>query len=594
MRRSILFIAVAGALVTATAAKTPTPVETAEYRATPSYDETLAFLRQLCAKQPALKLDSFGKSAMGRALPLVIVSGDRLFTPAAAARSGKPIVMIQSGIHAGEIDGKDASLMLLRDLADGRHHGWLDRLVLLVVPIYNVDGHERVSPYNRPNQNGPEAGMGFRTTADGHDLNRDHLKLCTPEARALIGLVNAWRPHLHVDDHVTDGSDHDWVLTYAWVEGPQVAPSIDAWLSQTMPRVIAATEASGHRLGPYVDLLDPQDPAKGFTSYVGTPRYATGYFPLRNRPSILVETHSYKPYRARVLANRAFLEALLDAVTNTGRALLDAVRQAEEATVALGRADAPASDVVVRYKAAAPTDTIRFPIYDWTVEPSIALGTPLLRYRPGQVHEIDAPWQHRPEIELAVRRPRGYLVLPGWPEIERRLADHGLRVERLDAPAEVDVETLRLSNPREAGTPRRSYQGLTQLAADVERRRERRAFPAGSLWIPADQADFAVAVQLLEPEAPDSLVSWGLLSIVFERKEWMDSRGLEARARTLLEDPAIAEAWRQALADPAFAADEQARYAWWYRRTPYWDESIGLLPVMRVMAPVQLATSPWN
>jgi murein tripeptide amidase MpaA len=185
-----------------------TRAETSGFRATSSYDETLDLLRRLAGRSPFVRLDSFGVSGEGRPLPLVVVSRDKAFTAAEARRLSKPIVLLQSGIHAGEIDGKDASLILLRELATGGRPEILDAITLLLVPIYNVDGHERVSRFNRSNQDGPEEGQGFRTTASGLDLNRDHLKLESAEARALVGLVNAWRPHLHVDNHVSNGFDH--------------------------------------------------------------------------------------------------------------------------------------------------------------------------------------------------------------------------------------------------------------------------------------------------------------------------------------------------------------------------------------------------
>jgi Zinc carboxypeptidase len=557
-----------------------TVAEASDFRATSSYDQTIAFLRRLEGRLPALHLDFYGTSGEGRPLPVVVVAADRAFTPEAAAAAGRPVVMIQNGIHGGEIDGKDACLMLLRDLALGRRPELLAAATLLVVPIYNVDGHERVSPFNRPNQNGPVEGMGFRTNAAGLDLNRDNLKLVSPEARALIGLVNRWRPHLHVDDHVTDGVDHDWVLTWAWAEAPEAPPTVDAWLAAHLPRVVAATAAAGHRTGPYVDLLDRADPAKGFTSRVAEPRYATGYFPLRNRPSILVETHSYKPYRERVLANRDFLAALLAEVGRDPRSLLDAVAAAEARTVALGRPAAPPSDVALTY-APAPPDRIRLPVYAWSLTPSEVMGRPILTYRRGEVREIEVDWVHRSVVAKAVARPRGYLLRPGWPEIEARLAGHGLAVRRLTRPVELTAETLRVSDPVYAPAP---YQGLTAVTARVERRAEAVAMPAGALWVPADQPDFQVAVQLLEPEAPDSLFAWGMLSTVLERKEYIEPRVLEGLARDLLADPAVAAEWRAALADPAFAADPQARWLWWYRRTPSWDDRFGLLPFVRVTA----------
>jgi hypothetical protein len=223
---------------------------------------------------------------------------------------------------------------------------------------------------------------------------------------------------------------------------------------------------------------------------------------------------------------------------------------------------------------------------------SVVSGKPLLLFHRGEVREIEVPWIHRPKVVKSLPRPRGYLVLPGWPQIEERLRGHGLRVEKLVKPAEIEAETMRVSDPKPAAA---SYQGLTRVTARVERAAARRRVPAGSLWVPADQPDFEVAVQLLEPEAPDSLLSWGLLSSLFEGKEYADPRVLEGLAAGLLKDPKIAADWQAALKDETFAADPQARSQWWYRRTPYWDERIGLLPYLRVMkAPAGLDTRPWR
>jgi len=561
-----------------------TPVEKSGFRATPRYDETLAFIRRLAEESPYIHLTGYGVSPQGREMPLVVVSKERAFTPEAARRltaeEGKPVVLIQNGIHSGEIDGKDASLMILRDIALGRLPEVLDAATLLIVPIYNVDGHERVSPYNRANQDGPVEGMGFRTSAVGLDLNRDHLKAVSPEARAVLDLFNRWRPHLHVDDHVTNGSDHDWVLTWSWAEAPKLHPAVDAWMERHMPPVLERLEAAGYPAGPYISLLDGDDPAKGFSSEVGAPRYATGYYPLRHRPSILVEMHSYKPYEDRVRANRRFLVELLRAVGESGEELVKAVQVAEAATVAAGRPDAEPSRAVVTW-GTAPPDSYTVPFHDWYLEESVALGVPILRYR-DETREVEVPWVHVPVAEATVARPRGYLVLPGWPAIEERLVAHGLRVERLVAPARVAVEEIRVSDVEYSPMP---YQGTHQaVSMEVDRSARAREVPAGALWVPADQPDFEVAIQLLEPEAADSLVSWGLLSTVTERKEYIAARVLEPMVREMLKDPRIAERWEQALeAAPELAEDPGARWLWWYRQTPYWDDTVGLLPILRVM-----------
>ena len=567
-----------------------TVAERSSFQATSSYDETVELLRRLADASPAIHLESFGRSGMGRPLPLVVVSADRAFTPAAATATGKPIVLIQSCIHAGEVDGKDASLMMLRDWALGRRE--LPRqAIVLFAPIYNVDGHEQVSPFNRPNQDGPVAGMGVRTTAAGIDLNRDHLRLASPEARAMIGLFSAWRPHLHCDNHVTDGVDHAWVLTWAVAEAPQLDASLDGWIRAHLPPALAATAQAGHPNGRYVELADDLDPAKGHQFGPGSPRFATDYYPLRNRPSVLVEMHSYKPYRQRVEANRDFLLALLAEVERAPASLVAAAAAADRATVAAGRPDAEPSQVVLRWRTSTTPIAIRWPAYDWFTEPSVVMGGELLRFRPGQIREVEVPSFHLPEAELTVPRPRGYLVLPGWPQIEELLASHGLTVWRLTAPLVADLETMRVADPVFAAA---SYQGAVMIeSVTVSHAVERRTIPAGALWVPADQPDFEVAVQLLEPEAPDSMLRWGLLNTVFERKNYIDEHLLEDLARGMLGDPEVAAVWQQALEDERFAVDRRARYLWWYRRTRFWDEQVGLLPAFRVMTAVPMAFETW-
>ena len=549
--------------------------ESHDFRSTPSCDETLRYLKKIEAALPEMKMTTFGTSGQGRALPLVIVSKDRAFTPAAAAATGKPIILIQNGIHAGEIDGKDACLMILRDFAIGRNKDLLDNVILLIIPIYNVDGHERVSPYWRPSQNGPVDGMGFRANAAGLDLNRDHLKLDSPEARHVIDLFNRWRPHLHVDNHVTNGAHHDWVLTYAFVKVPQASPPLAAWVEPAMERIVEATRKRGHRLGPYVDLLDYSDPTKGFSSYVGRPWYATGYYPLRNVPSILIENHAPQPYKDRVLTNQAFLEEIIREVNANPGTLLDAVTASSGFTAA-GK---PKEITLAWSRDEKTRATIRYPSRDWTIEASVATGNPVLLYDDAKPRPIEVPWIYRARPEKTAPRPLGYLIQPGWPEIEKRLDNHDLQYTRLKEPTELNVDTFRVSSPEYAP---RSYQGHVRVQYDVEVRRETRTLPAGTIFVPAFQPDFAVAVQLLEPDSPDSLASWGMLTSPLEWKEYISPPVLEPKVRKMLENPKIKSEWEEALNDEAFADDGNARFMWWYTRTPHWDEEVGMMPVMRL------------
>jgi hypothetical protein len=569
-----------------------TVAETSDFRATSSYDQTMVYLYRLEAAAPEIiRVSDFGRSGQGRPLPLVIVSSEGVFTPEEAAATGKPILLIESCIHAGEVDGKDATLMVLRDIALGRRPELAEDVVTLFAPIYDADGHEKMSPYNRANQNGPVEGTGYRTTANGINLNRDFMRLFSPEAKAMATLVATWNPHLHVDNHVTNGSDHRWVLTWLVAEAPQLAPPVDTWVRRHLPKVLSRIDDAGHPNGPYVSLVSRSDPSAGMIWDVAEPRYSSGYFPLRNRASILIEMHAHKSFRERVLANRAFIEELVAEVGRSGKDLVRAVERAEAATVAMGRADAEPSEIVVGWKIAEQGDTITWPTFDWSIEESTVTGGERIQYHRERPRDVELEWRHLPVVELALARPRGYLVLAGWPQIEELVVGHGLRASRLVEDTELEVETIRLSRPEFADS---SYQGVVMIEDfEVTRQREQRTIPAGSLWVPADQPFFEVAVQLFEPEAPDSIVRWGVVSSVFERKIYMGLERLEQLAQEMLDDENIRREWREALQDPEFASNPHDRYLWWYRRTPYWDETIGLLPVMRVMSPVKLELEAW-
>jgi Zinc carboxypeptidase len=560
-----------------------TVAEKSDFRATSTFAETLEFLERVESKAPEIiRVASFGRSAEGRELPLVIVSADGAFTPQAARATGKPILLLQSSIHAGEVDGKDASLMLLREIALGNRPDLAESAVVLFAPIYNLDGHERISPYNRPNQNGPVDGMGFRATTSGINLNRDYLHLGSPEARAMAQLVADWRPHLHVDNHVTNGTDHAWVLTWMVADAPLLDPAVDAWVSEHLPKVLTATADAGHPNGPYVALWDRENPSAGMEwAGIQLPRFSTGYFPLINRPSILIEMHAHKPFRDRVLANRDFMDALILETGRAGDGLIEAVETAENRVTARGRADADPSPAVVTWKQADAQDSVLWPAYRYTTEDSLVSGGSRVVYQRGKIEEIDLTWRHIVEPDIVVTRPRGYLVHAGWPQITEAIEGHGLKAVPLPEATTLEVETIRLTDPTFGTSP---YQGIfTVTDVAVSRQLEERKIPAGSLWIPADQPDFEVAIQLFEPEAPDSLLSWGELSAIFEMKTYIGRERLEELAIEMIADDEIRASWETALEDPNFAGNPRARYMWWYRQTPYWDEQVGLLPIYRVM-----------
>ncbi len=558
-----------------------TKAELSSFRSTPSYDETLAFVRRLERTSPFLKLDFFGKSAEGRSLPVVIVSKEKRCSSQEAWKTRKPVVLILNGIHSGEIDGKDACLMILRDIALGNRPEVLGAVTLLVVPIYNVDGHERVSRFNRPNQDGPVDGMGFRTTTQGLDLNRDFMKADAPETRALLSLVESWKPDLFVDDHVTDGSDFQATLTLAWGAEVSTPRPVLEWMRHVVPLALARVEEGGYKTAPYVEWVDRNNPPSGIDIGPSAPRYSTGYFPLRQIPSILVETHSIKPYHQRVLANELFLVSLLELTGRKAGELL-AARDASRSQERTASPGAPfVLDAETDFSRPEPID---FPGYEFRKEISPVTGKEVLRYAPSKPVTMNVPVFAHARPTVTVQRPAAYIVPAGWPAIEERLTAHGVRFTKLPRALSIEVGTYRASEPKLAATP---YQGHVRVKAKIERRTEKRTIPVGSLYVRLDTELAGVVMHLLEPEGPDSLFQWGELSTVLEQKEYIDTRVLDPlAAKMLASEPGLKAAWEEKLKDPDFAGSPQKRIRFFYERTPYWDETLGLIPVYRLEKPL--------
>ncbi|HEV8377168.1 MAG TPA: M14 family metallopeptidase, partial [Candidatus Polarisedimenticolia bacterium] len=278
-----------------------TPAEASDYRTTPRYDETMAYLRRMSDTAPRqLRLETFGETGEGRPLVVAIASKDGIFEPAGVRRASRAVLLIQNSIHAGEMDGKDSCLALLRDMVITKEKAaLLERAVVVVIPIYNADGHERFGPHNRINQNGPES-MGWRTQAMNLNLNRDYMKADAPETRAFLKLWNRWLPDFFVDNHVTDGADYVYDVTYNLDTSPEVYPPLAAWLSEALaPHLEESVTRAGHAISPIIFLNDDSDPAKGLAVFPDTPRFSTGYTILQNRPGMLVELHMLKDYKTR-------------------------------------------------------------------------------------------------------------------------------------------------------------------------------------------------------------------------------------------------------------------------------------------------------
>ena len=562
-----------------------TRAEKSDYRLTSDYEETMRFCRMLEARSHSLRVTSYGTSGQGREMPLIIISKDRAFTPAQARATGKPVVLIQNGIHAGEIEGKDACLELMRDMVVLNRYGTVaDSVIVLILPILSVDAHERRSHYNRINQNGPEI-MGWRFTPIGLNLNRDYLKVETPEMRSLISNVyTTWWPHLMVDNHTTDGADFRHDLTVAYNSGPGVAPAVDRWLNEAIEgRVVPRTKTMGHLTAPYVEFERGNDPRAGVSTSNYPPRFSTGYTPLHCRPGILVETHMLKPYATRVRATYDLMVALLEEISARPRVLTRAVKDAEAEAVARGRAADPAKrELVLSTRVGGRRDSLVFKGWATRWEYSDVTGAPVPRYT-AEPWDSLIPYYHEALPALTVRQPAGYIVPREWTDAVDRLDVHRVAYRRLATAWRDTVEVQRIVEWSAAARSEEGHRPITVARVALERRV--RDYGPGDVWVPLDQRSAAVAVHLFEAQAPDGLMYWNVFDTVLESKEYGEDYVMEPIARRMLrDDPALARDFQaRVAADTAFAKSPRARVDFFFRRSPWADPEQNLHPVARAL-----------
>jgi hypothetical protein len=567
-----------------------THAEITDYRQTPNYADTIAYARRLADASPSIEYRGFGYSGQGRELPLLIASETGTFTPQAARAEGKAVVLIQACIHSGEPDGKDAGFALLRDIAITKTSaGILENAVLLFIPIYNTDGHERASRYNRINQNGPEE-MGWRTTSTYQNLNRDYMKADTPETRAWLRLWNEWDPDLFIDCHVTDGADYRCNITYHHEHHAGVDDAVVAWERDVFGgRVAPATEAAGNIISWYLEFIDNRDLTLGTRDFNGSPRFSTGYVPIRNRPGILIETHMIKDYRSRVIGTYDFLRAALIEVNREPARLKQLGREADERTVAMGGDYDPARVYPLEFETTDATTPFQLRAFQYETDQSDVSGDLRVVYGREPL-DLTVPMYDTFAVTRAVAPPLAYIVPVQWRDVIEVLKAHGLKFQTLAEAREIEVESYRFTN---VGWPAGPFEGRHMPKFDAEPIVETRTFHAGSLVIPVAQPLAKVAMNLLEPAAPDSFARWGFFNAIFEEKEYGEPYVLEALAREMMAtDPALRREFEELLVtDSDFAASPLERLRFFHKRSPYWDPQMNVYPAGRIVSRLDLPFS---
>lgn len=554
--------------------------ERSGFTATGRYDEVVKLcsaFQQAYPKQ--VKCFQFGTTPEGRPMLALAVNANGVFSADAARKAKLPVTLIQGGIHAGEIDGKDAGFLALREMLEGRlAKGALDKQVLLFVPVFNVDGHERFAKWNRPNQRGP-VEMGWRTTAQNFNLNRDYVKADAPEMQAMLALVNAWDPLTYVDLHVTDGAmfQHDVSI--------QVEPVYSgdpefrkAGLALRAGVIADITKEGSSPQSYYMSFKETDDPASGFVDSVSEPRFSTGYFQLRNRMAMLVETHSWKDYPTRVRVTHNSFVSVLEQVARHGKAWQQAAAEADARAMRLA-----GQPVALTYKTTDKATMVDFQGYAYTRTMSDVSGMLMTRYDETKPQVWHVPLREDVVEDLRVEAPRaGYVVPAAFAQIvAAKLTQHGIAYRRIDKAVEgAPVQTFRADKATFSPV---SFESHQRLQVEGGWKPEPRNLAKGALFVPIAQPKARLVMAIFEPQAPDSLLAWGIFNNAFEHKEYMEEYVAEDVAREqMARDPALAAEFRRKVeSDAAFAKNPHARLEFFARRHASWDERLNLYPVMR-------------
>lgn len=558
-----------------------TLAERSGFLKTGRYEEVIALCDEFAKAYPkAVRCFDFGTSPEGRPMKALAVSTSGALTTNDARTQGLPVVLVQGGIHSGEIDGKDAVFWLLREMLAGKvAPGVLDHQVLVFVPVFNVDGHENFRAWNRPNQRGPEE-MGFRTTAQRYNLNRDYVKADSPEMQAMLRLVNAWDPLVAMDLHVTDGAkfQHDISITAEPVNSGDV--ELQQVGRSLRDGIIDKLTAQGSKpVAFYPSFVEDDDPTSGFSEGVSPPRFSHGYFVLRNRIGILVETHSWRTYPERVRATRNTVLDLLELTAANGRQWQATEKQA----------DARASQLVgqpvpLAWKVLDEARIIDFQGYAYTRTPSEISGALMTRYDESKPMVWKVPLRDKVVPALQPTAPRaGYLVPVAWaPYVEPKLKTHGIDYRVLAGKLDdVAAQSFRADSARFAPT---SVEGHQRVTLEGAWQPDPRSLLPGAIFVPIAQPKARLVMNLLEPQAPDAIAAWGEMNNAFEQKEYMEDYVAEEQAELMLaQDPALKTEFEKRLREDAeFAKSPAQRLDFFYRRHPAYDGNYLRYPVLRV------------
>lgn len=540
---------------------------------TATYAQVIDFYNRLSQTYPMIKIIQKGTTDSGLPLHLVVLNPDENFN-IDQVRTHKRILLINNGIHPGEPDGIDATMMLYRDIAQGKVKS-PQHTVLATIPVYNIGGALNRNSHSRTNQNGPDA-YGFRGNAKNYDLNRDFIKNDSENASSFAQIYHELKPDVFIDNHVSNGADYQYVLTHLFTQHNKLGGEAGNYLNQELkPALIASLKEKKYDITPYVNVFN-QVPEKGFSQFFDSPRYSTGYTSLWNTLGMMVETHMLKPYDKRVHGTYALLSSMIEIIEKDYLKIKE-VRAKSQVHFQNSKT------YTVHWKASKDTaSTLNFKGFEGTFIPSKITGTTRLKY--DRTKPFTKPVKHYDTYKSVktVRIPKAYLIPKAWDKVIGRLKLNQIEMRLLDTPQTLQVEVYRIDDYQTVNSP---YEGhYLHKNTQVSTSKENVAIVPNTYYrVSTDQAGIRYILETLEPEAVDSFFNWNFFDTILQQKEGFSPYVWEDKALEFLDNnPKIKTAFEaKRETDTTFANNWYLQLDWIHKKSPFYEKAHLRYPIYR-------------
>lgn len=566
-------------LLSSSAIAQKTPFEQSKKTQTATYPEAITYYKLLAKQYPQAKLFSYGDTDFGQPLQLLVLSKDQVFDPSEIVKRKKTVLLINNGIHPGEPEGIDASMMLSRDLLKGNN---LPKdVVICIIPIYNIDGSFNRTSTSRANQNGPTA-YGFRGNAKNLDLNRDFIKTDSKNSAALQLIFNTWQPQIFVDTHTSNGADYQYVMTLIPTQKDKLNTILSGYLTNTLvPGLYEAMAKQGYPMIPYVNSIG-ETPESGITGFIESPRYSTGYAALHNVIGFMPETHMLKSFDLRVDATYKLLQSYVDAVQRDAKLIFEN-KQKADAFVAKQN-EFPLTWQLNKNE----VNEIPFNGFEAGKKPSGVSGFDRLFYDRSKPYTKTIKEWNKYEPAISVQKPIAYIIPKAWDKVIKLLKLNRVKMQELKSDTKIEVESYYIDDFKTGAKP---YEGH-YLHSAVKVNPIRQSFPyyAGDFVVYVNQINNRYIVETLEPQATDSFFNWNFFDSILDMKEHYSAYIFEDTANELLKNnPDLkTKLENKKSSDPDFAKNGAAQLDFVYKNSDYYEKTHNRYPIARLMAPAKL------